>query len=170
VHPAAAHARVGHDQRPPCRRRARPVPPGRPQGPRAVLARARAPARPDPRAAGRLGGVGAARARHPPPVPRHRPAGLRGLGPADPAADLRLRRGRLRGLQQLDLGPCTVVGHSLGGAVAAAVAERHPEAAALALLAPAGFGPIPLAEVMAARASATPRSSPCRSRSSTRSP
>jgi pimeloyl-ACP methyl ester carboxylesterase len=54
------------------------------------------------------------------------------------------------GLEQLDLGPCTVVGHSLGGAVAAAVAERHPEAAALALLAPAGFGPIPLAEVMAA--------------------
>jgi pimeloyl-ACP methyl ester carboxylesterase len=53
-------------------------------------------------------------------------------------------------LAVLDLGPCTVVGHSLGGAVAAAVAERHPHAAALAMLAPAGFGPIRLAEVMAA--------------------
>jgi len=53
-------------------------------------------------------------------------------------------------LAVLDLGPCTVVGHSLGGAVAAAVAERHPPAAALAMLAPAGFGPIRLAEVMAA--------------------
>ncbi len=50
----------------------------------------------------------------------------------------------------LDLGPCTVVGHSLGGAVAAAVAERHAAVAALAMLAPAGFGPIRLAEVMAA--------------------
>ncbi len=53
-------------------------------------------------------------------------------------------------LALLDLGPCTLVGHSLGGAVAAGVAERHPGVAALALLAPAGFGPIRLAEVMAA--------------------
>jgi len=53
-------------------------------------------------------------------------------------------------LDQLDLGPCTVVGHSLGGAVAAAVAERHPDAVALALLSPAGFGPLRLAEVMSA--------------------
>jgi pimeloyl-ACP methyl ester carboxylesterase len=53
-------------------------------------------------------------------------------------------------LELLDLGPCTVVGHSLGGAVAAAVAERHPTVAALAMLAPAGFGPLRLAEVMAA--------------------
>lgn len=53
------------------------------------------------------------------------------------------------GLDQLRLGPCTLVGHSLGGAVAAAVAERHAGVAALALLAPAGFGPIRLAELMA---------------------
>jgi pyruvate dehydrogenase E2 component (dihydrolipoamide acetyltransferase) len=53
-------------------------------------------------------------------------------------------------LAGLALGPCTLVGHSLGGAVAAGVAERHPDVAALVLLAPAGFGPLRLAEVMAA--------------------
>ena len=35
---------------------------------------------------------------------------------------------------------CTLVGHSLGGAVATAVAERHDGVHSLVLLAPAGFG------------------------------
>lgn len=52
------------------------------------------------------------------------------------------------GLEQLDLGPFTLVGHSLGGAVAAAVSERSPDVRALTLMAPAGFGPIKLAELM----------------------
>lgn len=46
-----------------------------------------------------------------------------------------------------DLGRFVLVGHSLGGAVATAVAERMAaDVAALVLLAPAGFGRIPLAE------------------------
>lgn len=49
----------------------------------------------------------------------------------------------------LDLDEVTLVGHSFGGAVAAAVAERIPERiASLLLLAPAGFGRIPLAEAV----------------------
>jgi pimeloyl-ACP methyl ester carboxylesterase len=44
--------------------------------------------------------------------------------------------------------PVVVVGHSFGGAVAAGLARRCPErVAALVLLAPAGFGLIPLASV-----------------------
>jgi len=50
------------------------------------------------------------------------------------------------GLEQLGVTECTLVGHSLGGAVAAAVAERSPAVHSLALLAPVGFGPIRLAE------------------------
>lgn len=54
------------------------------------------------------------------------------------------------GLEQLDdLDRCTLVGHSLGGAVAAAVSERSEIVHSLALLAPAGFGHIRLAEVVA---------------------
>lgn len=49
--------------------------------------------------------------------------------------------------QQLDLSDFTLVGHSLGGAVAVAVSERIPEqVVSLVLLAPAGFGRQPLAE------------------------
>jgi pimeloyl-ACP methyl ester carboxylesterase len=45
--------------------------------------------------------------------------------------------------------PVGVIGHSLGGAVAAALAERMAEkVSALLMLAPAGFGRIPLAEVV----------------------
>jgi pimeloyl-ACP methyl ester carboxylesterase len=52
-------------------------------------------------------------------------------------------------LAQLRLGRFVLVGHSLGGAVATAVAERMPhDVAALVLLAPAGFGRIPLAEAV----------------------
>ena len=54
----------------------------------------------------------------------------------------------VEGLDRLEIDGGTLVGHSLGGAVAAAVAERSPHVHALALLAPAGFGHIRLAEVV----------------------
>ena len=50
------------------------------------------------------------------------------------------------GLDELGVTDCTLVGHSLGGAVAAAVAERSSAVHSLALIAPVGFGPIRLAE------------------------
>jgi pimeloyl-ACP methyl ester carboxylesterase len=50
-------------------------------------------------------------------------------------------------LERLDVAHATVVGHSLGGAVAAALVERSGAVDALALLAPAGFGPLRLAEL-----------------------
>jgi pyruvate dehydrogenase E2 component (dihydrolipoamide acetyltransferase) len=50
------------------------------------------------------------------------------------------------GLQALGVEDCTLVGHSLGGAIAVGVAERAPAVRALALLAPVGFGPIPIAD------------------------
>jgi pimeloyl-ACP methyl ester carboxylesterase len=50
------------------------------------------------------------------------------------------------GLDRLSIDACTLVGHSLGGAVATAVAERHDGVHSLVLLAPAGFGHIRLAE------------------------
>lgn len=53
------------------------------------------------------------------------------------------------GLDLLDLEDCTLVGHSLGGAVATAVAERCRNVQSLVLLAPAGYGHIRLAEVIA---------------------
>ena len=54
------------------------------------------------------------------------------------------------GLEQLGLDACTLVGHSLGGAVAAGVAEKAPGTVqSLALVAPAGFGAIRLADVFA---------------------
>ena len=52
-------------------------------------------------------------------------------------------------MRSLDLRDVTLVGHSFGGAVAAAVAERIPaRIASLLLLAPAGFGRIALAEAV----------------------
>lgn len=54
----------------------------------------------------------------------------------------------LEGMAQLDLGGCTLVGHSLGGAVATVVAERSDDVWALALLAPAGYGHIRVAEAV----------------------
>jgi pyruvate dehydrogenase E2 component (dihydrolipoamide acetyltransferase) len=50
------------------------------------------------------------------------------------------------GLKRLDIAECTLVGHSLGGAVATAVAERHERVHSLVLLAPAGYGHIRVAE------------------------
>lgn len=52
------------------------------------------------------------------------------------------------GLRELEVDRCTLVGHSLGGAVAAAVASRSESVAALTLLAPAGFGRIRLSEAV----------------------
>ena len=50
-------------------------------------------------------------------------------------------------LAVLDVHDFTLVGHSLGGAVATGLAERlRDDVAALVLIAPAGFGRIPLAE------------------------
>jgi pimeloyl-ACP methyl ester carboxylesterase len=52
-------------------------------------------------------------------------------------------------LAELDLSEVVLVGHSLGGAVATAVAERAPERIrSLVLLAPAGFGRMHLAEAI----------------------
>jgi pimeloyl-ACP methyl ester carboxylesterase len=53
------------------------------------------------------------------------------------------------GLSRLPFERCTLVGHSLGGAVAVAVAERSDKVHSLVLLAPVGFGPIRLAEAFA---------------------
>ncbi|WP_205696827.1 alpha/beta fold hydrolase [Conexibacter sp. SYSU D00693] len=53
------------------------------------------------------------------------------------------------GIERLGIDDCTLVGHSLGGAVATAVAERCPAVQSLVLLAPAGYGNIRLAEAIA---------------------
>ncbi len=53
------------------------------------------------------------------------------------------------GLEQLDVRACTLVGHSLGGGVATAVAERCDAVTSLALIAPCGFGHIRIAEAVA---------------------
>jgi pimeloyl-ACP methyl ester carboxylesterase len=52
------------------------------------------------------------------------------------------------GLEGLGIERCTLIGHSFGGAVAAAAAERSARIQSLILLAPAGFGHIFLAEAM----------------------
>jgi len=52
----------------------------------------------------------------------------------------------VHGLAATGVGDCTLVGHSLGGAIAVAAAERSPAVRGLALLAPVGFGPIPIAD------------------------
>ena len=53
------------------------------------------------------------------------------------------------GIEALGIERCVLVGHSLGGAIAVAVAESIPDRiAALVLLAPAGFGRIHLAEAI----------------------
>ena len=54
----------------------------------------------------------------------------------------------VRGLDAMGIQDCTLVGHSLGGAVAAAVCSRTDAVASLTLLAPAGFGRIRLSEAM----------------------
>lgn len=54
----------------------------------------------------------------------------------------------VKGLERLEIDDCTLVGHSLGGAVAAGVSSRTDAVSSLALLAPAGFGRIRLSELM----------------------
>jgi len=55
----------------------------------------------------------------------------------------------IAGIDELIAGDFVLVGHSLGGAVATAIAERIPDrVCALVLLAPAGFGRIGLAELI----------------------
>src|SRR3954464_10786893 len=49
-------------------------------------------------------------------------------------------------LRQLGVERCALVGHSLGGGVAALVAERTTSVASLVLLEPVGFGRIGIAE------------------------
>ena len=55
----------------------------------------------------------------------------------------------LCGLDILGVGSFSLVGHSLGGGVAATLSERAPERTLnLTLLAPSGFGRVPLAELL----------------------
>jgi pimeloyl-ACP methyl ester carboxylesterase len=54
----------------------------------------------------------------------------------------------VEGLRLMGVEHCTLVGHSLGGAVATAVAERTDSVHSLVLLAPAGFGRIRIAEAV----------------------
>jgi pimeloyl-ACP methyl ester carboxylesterase len=77
---------------------------------------------------------------------------LPGFGESDRVAEPRLGRFVERVLEAIEqlVGdrPVVLVGHSFGGAVATGVADVAPERiAALVLLAPAGFGVIPLASV-----------------------
>jgi pyruvate dehydrogenase E2 component (dihydrolipoamide acetyltransferase) len=84
----------------------------------------------------------------------HRPAlavDLPGFGGSDLPSRPRISayaEAVVEGLEQLELPGVTLVGHSLGGAVATAVAERCPAVRALVLLAPAGYGKLRLAEAM----------------------
>jgi pimeloyl-ACP methyl ester carboxylesterase len=77
---------------------------------------------------------------------------LPGFGYSDPPSRGSIAgyaRDIAEGLELLGVDRMTLVGHSLGGAVAAALAELLPErVGALVLLAPGGFGRIPLAEVV----------------------
>jgi pimeloyl-ACP methyl ester carboxylesterase len=77
---------------------------------------------------------------------------LPGFGHSDPPSRGSIAgyaRDVAEGLEMLDVNRVTLVGHSLGGAVAAALAELLPDrVAALVLLAPAAFGRIHLVEAV----------------------
>lgn len=52
-------------------------------------------------------------------------------------------------LKKLDVGDCFLIGHSLGGAVASVIAGSRPkQTRGLLLIAPAGYGPVPLAQFL----------------------
>jgi pimeloyl-ACP methyl ester carboxylesterase len=78
---------------------------------------------------------------------------LPGFGASDPPSRPRLSayaEDVAEALDRLRVRTLTLVGHSLGGGVATAVAERmHREVRGLVLSAPVGFGRLPLAEVAA---------------------
>lgn len=78
---------------------------------------------------------------------------LPGFGNSSPARQPRLSayaEDVAEALRQLCVQSCTVVGHSLGGAVATALAESmRDEIRSLVLCAPAGFGRLPRAELAA---------------------
>ena len=145
---------------------------GRAAAARPVLAGPRAAARPAARAARRLRGLGPARRRHAPALHRGRPAGLRRLGPAH----ARPRISAYADDVAAALGRCGLEGSHARRPLARRRRRRRGgrahrrSSAALALLAPVGFGPIRLAEALrAARRASTSRSWRCRSRSSARS-
>ncbi|MCO5314912.1 MAG: alpha/beta hydrolase [Solirubrobacterales bacterium] len=76
---------------------------------------------------------------------------LPGFGESTPAGyDLEEWRKLFQwALKKLDIGNCFLLGHSLGGAVASVVAGGRPElTSGLLLIAPAGFGPVPLAQFL----------------------
>ena len=77
---------------------------------------------------------------------------LAGFGYSDPPTEGSIAgyaRDVAEALEEIGLRRCTIVGHSLGGAVAAALTELCPDrVAGLVLLAPAGFGRIQLAEAV----------------------
>jgi pimeloyl-ACP methyl ester carboxylesterase len=78
---------------------------------------------------------------------------LPGFGGSDPPTRPRLSayaEDVAEALDQLRVRALTLVGHSLGGGIATAVAERmHREVRGLVLSAPVGFGRLPLAELAA---------------------
>jgi pimeloyl-ACP methyl ester carboxylesterase len=77
-----------------------------------------------------------------------------GFGASDPPSRPRIgayAEDLAEAMLRLELDEVTLVGHSLGGAIAAALVELLPErVASLVLLAPAGFGRIRLAEMISA--------------------
>jgi pimeloyl-ACP methyl ester carboxylesterase len=77
---------------------------------------------------------------------------LPGFGFSDPPSQGSIAgyaRDVAEALEAIGLERCTIVGHSLGGAVAAALTELSPDrVTGLVLLAPAGFGRIHLAEAI----------------------
>lgn len=76
---------------------------------------------------------------------------LPGFGESSTAGDelYKWRRLYTKALDQLEIDSCFILGHSLGGAIATTIASASPERVrGLLLMAPAGFGPLPLAQVL----------------------
>jgi pimeloyl-ACP methyl ester carboxylesterase len=76
---------------------------------------------------------------------------LPGFGESSTAGDelYKWRRLFTKALDQLEIESCFLLGHSLGGALATTVASSIPDRVrGMLLMAPAGFGPLPLAQVL----------------------